>query len=72
MELKDFENYFWGYMESSVSEDQRYLSNKDFLDAVCYDCYRIYLQSDISIDVVCKMAENVFYNIKRYNPDLNY
>jgi hypothetical protein len=72
MELKDFEDYFWSYMESSISEQQRYLSNKDFLDSVCYDSYRIYAQSDISIDVVCKMAENLFFNIKRYSPNLNY
>ena len=71
MELGEFKSYFYNYMDSNIlSAEDIYTKNYDFCDSVVYDCYRIYQQSDIGIDVICKLAENMFFSIRRFNPKL--
>lgn len=72
MILEEFQEYFWAYVDSSiVTYKDRTVDHVDFCDAVCYDCYRLYEMSDISIDIICKSAENMLYNVARYKPILN-
>lgn len=65
----DFETYFWSYInENVVSDLDRTVNNTDFCESVCFDCYRIYIKSGTNIDVICKMAENLLYNVNRFKP----
>lgn len=69
--FEEFEDYFWNYINSNVvsNEDIR-INNKDFCQSVCHDAYRIYSQSDVSIDVICKLAEGILFNVYRFKPIL--
>jgi|TARA_R110000868_G_scaffold74337_2_gene214925 hypothetical protein len=72
MNFEDFTEYFWAYISDNiVSGLDRSIDNKDFCDAVCFDCYRLYQQSDTNIDFICKTAENLLFNVYRYKPMLN-
>ena len=72
MTFEDFEVYFWAYIDDNiVSNVDRGLDNRDFCQAVCYDCYRIHEQSKVNIDTVCKMAENILFNVCRFKPILS-
>ena len=69
--LEDFKVYFWQYIDDNiVSYEDKFIENKDFCDSVCFDCYKIYKQSNISIDILCKMAENMLFNVYRFKPIL--
>jgi len=71
MIFEEFEIYFWNYLSSDIiSTLDRNIDNKDFCDSVCYDCFRIYSQSDVDLDTICKIAENILFSIKRYSPIL--
>lgn len=71
MTLEEFQVYFWSYIsENTVSNMDRISTNTDFCESVCYDCYRIYDQSNISIDIICKLAENILFDVKRFKPIL--
>lgn len=71
MIFEDFQTYFWSYIpEQIVTNLDRTVNNTDFCDAVCYDCYRLYERSNVSIDVICKMAENMLVNVNRFKPIL--
>lgn len=73
MELQEFSDYFWAYQNKNIiSLKDINIDNRDFCEMVCFDFYRMYMQSNIDIDVICKIAENVFFAIKRYNPQLGY
>jgi len=72
MEYSEFKIYFWSYLnENAISIVDRNINNKDFYDAVCFDCFRVYTQSRINIDIICKLAENILFNVNRYKPLLN-
>lgn len=69
MSFEEFEIYFWSYMpESIVSNLDRIVDHRDFCDAVCFDSYRIYEQSKMSRDTICKLAENILFSVHRYKP----
>lgn len=71
MTFEEFEEYFWSYIpEKIVSNLDRSIDNRDFCNAVCYDCYRLYTLSDMDIDVMCKAAENMLFNVNRFKPIL--
>lgn len=71
MSFEEFEIYFWAYIsENIVSHLDRSSNNRDFCESVCYDSYRIYEQSTTSIDIICKMAENLLFSVYRFNPIL--
>jgi hypothetical protein len=68
---ESFSIYFWAYInENIISDLDRDMDNKDFCDSVCYDCFRMYSQSNISIDEICKIADNILFSVKRYQPIL--
>lgn len=70
--FEDFKVYFWQYIDDSiVSPNDKYINNKDFCDSVCFDCFRVYKQSNINIDIVCKMAESVLFSVYRFKPVLS-
>lgn len=72
MSLEEFGEYFWAYIGNTIVTDlDRNVNNKEFCDSVCFDCYRIYQQSGVSRDVICKQAENILFNVFRYKPFLN-
>ena len=72
MNFEEFEEYFWAYINDSiVSNTDRVIDNKDFCDAVCFDCFRLYEQSGVSVDIICKAAENILFSVYRYKPMLN-
>lgn len=69
MTFEEFEIYFWSYIpENIVSNLDRTIDHRDFCDAVCFDCYRIYEQSRMSKDTICKLAENILFSVQRYKP----
>jgi hypothetical protein len=69
MNFIDFEDYFWAYIsENTVPLIDRQLENKDFCDAICYDCYRTFKNSNVNIDTICKLAEDMLFNVNRYKP----
>lgn len=71
MTFEEFQIYFWSYIgENIVSNLDRSVDNKDFCEAVCFDCYRLYEQSDVNIDTICKSAENILFNVYRFKPIL--
>lgn len=71
MTLEDFKIYFWQYINDTiVSYDDINLNNKDFCDTIAFDCYRLYSQQNVSIDFICKMAENILFAVYRYKPNL--
>lgn len=71
MNFEDFQIYFWAYInENIISVADRNIDNKDFCESVCYDSYRIYEQSKVNIDTICKMAENTLYAVYRFKPIL--
>jgi len=69
MTFEEFEVYFWSYIpENIVSNLDRRVNHRDFCDAVCFDCYRIHEQSNVNKDTLCKLAENILFNVNRYKP----
>lgn len=71
MNFEEFEIYFWSYIsENIVSILDRSIDNADFCNSVCFDCFRLYNQSNIHIDVICKAAENILFNVHRFKPIL--
>lgn len=72
MDFRSFEEYFWAYISvNTVPILDRELENKGFCDAVCYDCYRMFEKSNIDIDSICKLAEDMLFNVNRYKPILS-
>lgn len=71
MDFEEFQTYFWAYIDENIaSSSDINLNNKDFCDEVCFGCYRIYQQSNIDIDSICKLAENILFNVYRFKPIL--
>lgn len=71
MTFEEFKFYFWSYMDDNiVSTKDININNVDFCEAICFDCFRVYEQSNINIDTVCKIAENLIYNVYRFKPIL--
>lgn len=71
MSFEEFQIYFWSYISDNiVSNTDRVINNTDFCDSTCFDAYRIYEQSKVDIDVICKMAENMLFNVQRFKPVL--
>ena len=71
MDFNDFKVYFLSYLnESTVSARDMNITSKDFVDSVAYDCYRVYDMSGMDIDVICKIADNILFSVKRYSPIL--
>lgn len=69
MDYNDFSLYFWAYLnENAFPLIDRNTNNKDFYDAVCFDCFRIYSQSGVGVDIICKLAEDILFNVNRYKP----
>lgn len=69
MDFSEFKIYIDAYLsENAISMVDRNINNKDFYDEVCFDCYRIFEQSNVSIDIICKLAENILFNVNRYKP----
>lgn len=67
--FEDFQVYFWSYIDKNVvSDSDRVYDNTDFCESVCFDAYRIYDQSNIDLDVICKLSENILFAVKRFNP----
>jgi len=71
MTFEEFEVYFWSYIsKNTVSNLDKVVNNTDFCESVCFDCWRIYDQSRINIDIICKMADNILVNVNRFKPML--
>lgn len=71
MNFEEFEEYFWSYIpEHVVSDLDRVVNNRDFCNSVCYDSFRLYTHSKMPIDVICKAAENMLFNVHRFKPIL--
>ena len=71
MNFEEFKDYFWAYIPTNImSFSDRNVEHKDFYDSVCYDCYRLYSQSQVDIDTICKVAESVLFNVYRFKPIL--
>ena len=69
MVFEEFQIYFSAYIsENVISIEERLYRDKEFFDSVCYDCFRIYSQTDVNVDILCKQAENILYQVKRYKP----
>ncbi len=66
--FESFKDYFFAYLSSTISYQDITVDNIDFCEAVCFDCYRIYEQSGVNVNVICKLAENMLYSVKRYQP----
>ncbi len=71
MNFEEFQEYFWAYIpENIVSNIDRTVNNRDFCESVCFDCFRLYEQTDLNMDVICKAAENMLFNVHRFKPIL--
>ena len=71
MNFEDFQIYFWSYIsEHTVSNLDRIRDNRDFCESVCFDAWRMYDQSDVDIDFICKHSENMLTNVRRFKPIL--
>ena len=71
MNFEEFQEYFWSYIsEVIVSNLDRSVNNRDFCESVCFDSFRLYEQSGIHEDILCKSAENMLFNVQRFKPML--
>lgn len=71
MTFNEFSTYFWSYIDENIVSNMDRLENgSDFCENVCFDCYRIYEKSGVDIDVICKIAENILFSVKRFKPML--
>lgn len=71
MKFEDFEVYFWAYINDTIVTNlDRSLENSDFCEAVCFDSYRLFEKSDVDINLICKLAENILFNVYRFKPML--
>ena len=69
--FEDFQSYFWEYISKNiVSDNDLFNDNKDFCDFICFDIWRTYEMSNISIDLLCKLSENMLLSVKRFRPVL--
>lgn len=69
--FEEFEIYFWQYIpDNVVSATDININNIDFCKSVCFSCFRMYEKGDLSLDIICKLAEDMLYNVKRYKPFL--
>lgn len=70
MSFEEFEEYFWSYMpENIISNLDRSIDSRDFCESVCFDCYRMNTQG-VDKDTICKLAENILFNVHRFKPIL--
>jgi len=71
MNFEEFQIYFWAYVgENIISPLDRNIESRDFCDAVCFDAFRVYEQSNVNIDTICKLSENILFNVYRFKPIL--
>lgn len=71
MDFEEFQVYFWSYIpENIVSNLDRSVNNRDFCESLCYDAYRLFTQSNVDIDIICKSSENMLFNVLRFKPIL--
>lgn len=69
MDFIEFQEYFWSYIsENTVSNLDRIRDNTDFCESVCFDAYRMYDQSKVDIDFICKLSENILFSVRRFSP----
>lgn len=72
LDYEDFYTHLWGSISAKIVSESYIEQNKDFIDSVTFDYYRIYEMSEnISISVVRRMVESFFFNLFRYKPTLN-
>jgi len=70
MNFEEFEIYFWSYISENIVSNADRRNNIDFCNAICFDSFRLYQQSNIHKDIICKAAENMLFNVNRFKPIL--
>ena len=72
LEYEDFYVALWGTISARIVSEDYVERNKDFIDSLTFDYYRIYEMSDeISMPIIRRMVESVFFNMFRFHPELN-
>ena len=71
LEYEDFYNQLWGNIPAKVIDEDYVLHNKDFIDSITFDFYRLYeLDNTLTMYVIRKMIESFFFNLFRFEPTL--
>lgn len=69
--IEDFYNVFWGdYVSKYIVTTEMIINNQEFIDEITYDMYRIYMNTEINISVLARMAESFFKNFRIYSPNV--
>jgi len=72
LEYEDFYVALWGNISARIVSAEYIDKNREFIDSITFDYYRIYEMSDeISMPMIRRMIESVFFNLFRFQPELN-
>lgn len=69
--IEEFYDMFWGENISEFIVTNEFISsNQEFIDEITYDMYRIYINSETTLNILSRITESMFKNLKVYNPNV--
>lgn len=71
LEYDEFYEQLWGSISAKIVSEEYIAKNKQFIDSITFDFYRLYELSDgISLSIIRRMVESFFFNTFRFKPEL--
>lgn len=61
--FEEFYNELWGKISSTIISEEFVLQNKEFVDTITFDLYRIYeMDGNISITLIRRILVSILFN----------
>lgn len=65
----DFYVEIWGNISSNIVSEEYVFSNKDFINSITFDFYRLYsLDEKLTLVIIRRMVESFFFNMSIFKP----
>jgi len=69
---EDFYEQLWGNISARIVTEDYISQNKDFIDTITFDAYRLYEMDDnLSMSTIKRMIESFFFSLFRFQPNVN-
>lgn len=69
MTIEEFYSEFWGNKVSEyVVTTEMIIENQEFIDEITFEMYRMFLNADIPMNILARMTESFFKNMRIYKP----
>lgn len=70
LEYGDFYLAIWGNIPSRIVNEDYILNNREFIDNITYDLYRLYeMDETLSLRVIIRTVESFFFNLNKFKPN---